>query len=974
MKHVWTIAKKELRGFFGSAVAIVFLATFLGISLFSFFWVGSFFSRGIADVRPLFDYLPLLLILLVAALSMRVWSEEQRGGTIEILMTLPVPRHQLVLGKFLAGMILVALALLLTFGVPLTVSRMGNLDWGPVFGGYLAALLLAAAYLAIGMCVSAATDSQIVALISTMLVCGLLYLPGAPKVLSQFPADTGEVLRSIATGSRFESIARGVLDLRDLAYYASLVVVFLGLNVLLLSRRRWSSGPRTRRQRTNAQLAVGLAAANAIALNLWLAPVHRARIDLTQNGEYSLSPPTKKLLRSLDQPLLIRAYISEKNHPKLTPLVPRIRDLLDEYRVAAGSNVRVEQVDPGSDDKLIKEAKELYTIESIPVSFSSRTEQSVLNVFFHILISYGDHHEVLKFSDLIEVRPVGDDGVEVGLKSFEYDLTKTIKKVVEGFQSIDALFASLPGKVELTSYITPDTLPDELKAAPGFITKAIEKLKQSAGDKLEVSTVAPAGDEQMQQLFSTWGIRPYQDLLGGGKIYYLAMLVKIGDRAARIVLPRDVSENAVEEAITDALKRAAPGFTKVVGIWSPPQPPDQPPMMEGMPPQRMPPPQTFEELQRALGASYEVRDVDLAAAVPDDIDALIVAGPSGLEEAAAKSLDQYLMRGGALIVLDGRFRLDLGGRGKLAVEQVTTGLEELLDHWGVQVQPDMVLDSKSESFPIPVERDLGGGLMAREIKKLAYPYFVKVSGDGLVAGNLITSGVPEAVMHWSSPVKVTDPKAIEGAPARKVDTLLRSSGGAWLDSKTDVEPDMKANPAAGFAKPSGLGADRSGAQTLAVAISGGVSRWPAGKDQAAGSGSGSASERSVAFSPPDARLVVFGSSAFASDLVIQRLGSQLGGNAGDNNLLLVQNAVDWALADTDLLSIRARTSAAHAIDVPEAKRSRWEWINYILAFAGLGVVILVTWLRRRGVKPYDLPGGTASEAKPAAARGAKEAS
>ncbi|HEY0194045.1 MAG TPA: ABC transporter permease, partial [Kofleriaceae bacterium] len=160
-----TVIKKELRGYFNSAIAVIFLAVFLAVAVSTFFGWEKFFARGIADLRPLFEWMPRMLIILVSALAMRLWAEERRAGTLEVLLTLPVPRWQLVVGKFLAGMVLIAVALALTFGLPITVSLMGKLDWGPVFGGYLAALLLSAAYLAIGMCVSAATDNQIVAFI-----------------------------------------------------------------------------------------------------------------------------------------------------------------------------------------------------------------------------------------------------------------------------------------------------------------------------------------------------------------------------------------------------------------------------------------------------------------------------------------------------------------------------------------------------------------------------------------------------------------------------------------------------------------------------------------------------------------------------------------------------------------------------------------------------------------------------------------
>jgi ABC-2 type transport system permease protein len=148
----------------------------------------TFFARNIADIRPLFRWLPILLIFLVAALTMRLWSEEQKMGTIEILLTLPVRICHIVAGKFLAALALVVIALILTSGLPITVSFMGDLDWGPVFAGYLGAGLMAAAYVAIGLFISSKTDNQIIALISTVFVCGAFYLIGSNQITDFFSA------------------------------------------------------------------------------------------------------------------------------------------------------------------------------------------------------------------------------------------------------------------------------------------------------------------------------------------------------------------------------------------------------------------------------------------------------------------------------------------------------------------------------------------------------------------------------------------------------------------------------------------------------------------------------------------------------------------------------------------------------------------------------------------------------------------
>jgi ABC-2 type transport system permease protein len=214
----------------------LFVGAFLTLILFIFFWLETFFARNIADVRPLFEWLPLLLIFLVAALTMRSWAEERVAGTLESLLTAPVRPLELVLGKFFASLLLVSIALLLTLPLPVSVSLLGPLDWGPVIGGYVATIFLAAAYVAIGLYMSVRTDNSIVALILTSVVCGLFYLIGAETVTTLFGHEVGGWLALLGTGTRFESISRGVLDLRDLYYYCSIVGVFLTLNVFSLEQ------------------------------------------------------------------------------------------------------------------------------------------------------------------------------------------------------------------------------------------------------------------------------------------------------------------------------------------------------------------------------------------------------------------------------------------------------------------------------------------------------------------------------------------------------------------------------------------------------------------------------------------------------------------------------------------------------------------------------------------------------------------
>ena len=226
MTAIRIVARKELRAYFDSPVALIFLGIFLVATLLGFFGYSSFFARDLADVRPLFAWMPVLLVLLVAAISMRQWAEERKMGTLEVLLTLPVSTRDLVLGKFTAGVVLVAVALALTAPLPIMVSMLGDLDWGPVVGGYVGALLLGALYLSIGLCVSARTDNQVVSLMLTLVIGGAMVAIGSTPVTSLFDQATGEVLRALGTGSRFASIERGVLDLRDALYYVCLLYTY----------------------------------------------------------------------------------------------------------------------------------------------------------------------------------------------------------------------------------------------------------------------------------------------------------------------------------------------------------------------------------------------------------------------------------------------------------------------------------------------------------------------------------------------------------------------------------------------------------------------------------------------------------------------------------------------------------------------------------------------------------------------------
>ncbi|HEU5058741.1 MAG TPA: Gldg family protein, partial [Kofleriaceae bacterium] len=453
--------------------------------------------------------------------------------------------------------------------------------------------------------------------------------------------------------------------------------------------------------------------------------------------------------------------------------------------------------------------------------------------------------------------------------------------------------------------------------------------------------------------------------------FYLHFVLEVGKRDIPLKLPDEITDAALKQMVVDGLKRAAPGFTKTVAVWSPPAE-QQPQQMPGQPPQRPQAPQSFNMVREKLRGSYQVVPANLAGGhVGDEVDVLVLAGPADLDEKSQRAVDQFLMRGGALIVLDGRFRLDLGQR-TVDVQPVTTGLEKVLEKWGVEVKKELILDGKSDSFPMPVDRDIGG-LVVREMRQLPYPFFVKVQRDAMSDG-VITGQLAATVFHFASPVVVKEEQkkkeAAEGEAApRKVEVLMRSSGEAWTEKTPKVQPDFALHPGSGFGRPEKVEKADAGPHALAVAITGSFpsafadgaatpedKKEDPAKPEEKKEGEAEADkkdERLIKRSPPDARLVVVGSSSFVSDELLE-LSSQAGSDYVVNNVELVQNMVDWAVADTDLLAIRSRGSHTRILEIEEGARGKWEWANYGIMALALAAVVALTLLRQRAQAPIAL--------------------
>ena len=242
MRNIWILLKRELKSYFITPIAYVFLIIFVVLSGVFTFYLGSFFQRGSADLVSFFNFHPWLYLFLIPAISMRLWSEERRGGTIELLLTLPVTLPEVVVAKFLAAWVFTALALVLTCPLWVTVNYLGSPDNGVILTSYLGSWLMAGSYLAIGCCLSAVSKNQVIAFVLTVIVCLGFVLSGLPMVTDFFalfaPAFIVESIRSFSFLSHFNALGKGVVDLRDILFFASVIVFWLYSNTLIVEMNK----------------------------------------------------------------------------------------------------------------------------------------------------------------------------------------------------------------------------------------------------------------------------------------------------------------------------------------------------------------------------------------------------------------------------------------------------------------------------------------------------------------------------------------------------------------------------------------------------------------------------------------------------------------------------------------------------------------------------------------------------------------
>lgn len=986
---VHRICQKELTLFFASPLAWLFLFAFVAIELFVFFWAEAFFARNIADVRPLFQWMPLLLLFLAATLTMRLWSDERRSGTLEHILTSAQPLWHFIAGKFLACLTLLLLALLLTLPMPLTVSWLGELDWGPVLSGYLAALLLGAAYLAMGLFISSRTDNAIVALLGTVLLGLLFYLPGSGVLAGLISADVAAMLNQLSTSSRFDAITRGVIDLRDLYFYLSLIALFLACNALMLERERWAFTHRLSATQWHKTALTALLAANFIGANFWLSQLPQLRWDTTAGQQYSLSDVSKNQLAQLQEPLLIRGYFSANTHPLLSPLVPQLQDLLKEYQVAGRGKVKLELVDPTKDAELEQAANSQYQIEPVPFQVADRHQAAIVSSYFHVLLQYGSEYKVLSFRDFIDVKAQGEADLQVLLRNPEYDITRQIKKLQTQYQSGGDLIAQLPATVTLNAYTSADAeLPSQLQQLLQELPQTLHNIRGQHTQQLPLQRFDMTDAALQQRLNEQFGAQAMLVDPLNPQPFWFFLTLQAGERELAVPLA-DFSSSGLEKSLTASLQRFVPGTEQTVALVTASGAAGY--GAAGS---------SFNQLRELLGTELTVMPEDLTdGKVSPQADVLVLLAPKELDDKQIFAVDQFLMQGGTVIAATSPYDVNLGQR-NLALTPVRSGLADFLASHGVTIAEQLVLDPQHSNLPVPVTRQ-AGGFSFQQMAMLPYPYFADIRAGAFsqataagetAALTAIFGDLPQLTVPWASPISVNTTTADASAAtqtskqAQQADNaatqqgqadghhrlsyqpLLQTSAGSWRSNSLDVMPSLDSNGQVSYPGEQG----QASAATVAVLVRGEFRSFfadkphpllaaqskddsaeqPDGKAAPAASAlaDGSLLQKSVA----GAQLLVVSSNSMFSDQAMQLVGST-NGSLYLNNLQLLQNMVSYALADSELASIRSRAQFNRTLPALSVEsRSFWEYINYAIALLLLLVLFgLERWLHARKKARYQ---------------------
>ena len=416
MRAIRIIARRELKALFDQPTAYILLVVFTGLNSYLFFGQADLY--GVASLRPMLDFLPWLLLFLVPAVTMRALAEDSRSGTLEVVLAQPITELELLLGKYVGQLVFVLIALAITLTIPLGLVLGTAPELGIVIAQYIGAGLLAAGLAAVGIWASSVTRNQITAFIVGVFVMFVLIFVGLDPLIVGLPPRLGAIAASLGVLSHFSQIDRGVIDLRDAVYFVTLAALFLVFAYFVLeSRKLTAHGQSLRRLRLGTVLLAGA----VVVINLFGGNIG-GRLDLTPGRAYTLSPATRKVLRSLPDLVTIKLFVSSALPSEIAFLKRDVDDLLRDYRAASRGKVRLVISDPASDSAASRDARTLG-IEPVQFNVVGKSELQVKQGYLGIAVRYADGVKTIPF-----VQETGD--LEYRLTSDIRALTRTDRPAV----------------------------------------------------------------------------------------------------------------------------------------------------------------------------------------------------------------------------------------------------------------------------------------------------------------------------------------------------------------------------------------------------------------------------------------------------------------------------------------------------------------------------------------------------------------
>ena len=542
MRPVWTIARRELKALFDQPTAYILLVVFTAVNGFLCFRQLDLY--GVASLRPMFDFLPWVLLLLVPAVTMRALAEDARSGTLEVVLAQPITELELLLGKYVGQVLFLWLALAITLTIPLGLVLGTAPQLGIVVAQYVGAALLILGLGGVGVWASSATRNQITAFIVAVTVMFALILVGLDPLIVGLPASLGAIAASLGVLSHFSSIGRGVIDLRDAVYFVTLAVLFLVFAYFALeSRRVTPHGEALRRLR----LGTVFLAFATIVVNLFGRHIG-GRLDLTPGNSFTLSRATRQLLRTLPDLVTLKLFASAALPPEVAFLKRDVDDLLNDYRAAGRGKVKVVIADPASDSAAMKEAR---TLGIPPVQFNvlGQAELQVKEGYLGLAIRHADGVKTIPFvqqSNDLEYRltsdiralthpektviafgEISDAAAARGQRSFEALRERLASRYdVRPFGVTDTSIA--PGVRVIAVAGTPDSLDNaQVTRLRGFLDRGGSLLLMAGGMQLQLSQQGPPFAASRRVGWNAL-LKPYGVSIASNMVYDLASNVQVG--------------------------------------------------------------------------------------------------------------------------------------------------------------------------------------------------------------------------------------------------------------------------------------------------------------------------------------------------------------------------------------------------------------------------------------------------------------